>query len=499
FPSGGAPLFHLAGLFVHSLNVLLVYRILGLLVTERVKTLNKGNLFPAGAGALLFAIHPLQVEAVCWVTGMKDLLSAFFSLLALWQFGLFLHLSDQAVSSKLGFFKRMVLPFTSFHYLAATLSFFAALISKPNAVVLPGIAFLLSKMIQIKGKSVFSSVFPWGVLSIPFIFITKSLQPDSDLPFVTPILFRPVIASDAVTFYTLKILFPFNLGMDYGRTPEFVLQQNWVIFSSLVPLLLLWLAWKSEKERKYFVAALIFIAGMLPVSGLVPFAFQFFSTVADRYIYLAMLGPAIAVSFFLRGRKKARLILSLFLLLCLPLLSSGQAQNWKNDVELFAHASDVNSLSSFARYNLGVTYTGLKEYEKAEKSFLDALKVQPGFPDALNNLGEVYLKQGNASGAEKVFKRLLRRHPDFEKGLNNMGVALQRQGRGVEALPYFRKAVAVKPDYAKAHNNLGVLLVSSGDTEGALYHFKQALKYKPDYINALNNLNLLLSMKEKKR
>ena len=108
---------------------------------------------------------------------------------------------------------------------------------------------------------------------------------------------RPLIAGDAVAFYFYKLIFPWKLSLDYGRTPTYALQQPVIYFLWSIPCTLLILAWRFRKQRPHlFVALAIFLIALLPMLGLVTFHFQYYSTVADHYLYLPMLGVALALA-----------------------------------------------------------------------------------------------------------------------------------------------------------------------------------------------------------
>ncbi|MDH7570696.1 MAG: hypothetical protein QHJ73_14035, partial [Armatimonadota bacterium] len=272
--------FHTANLVVHLLNVLLAYSLLHRLVRKP---------WAAAAGAALFAIHPLQVEPVAWVPGFRDLVAAFFSLLAL---RLYVAMVDNPSATRRGIL-----------YPAAFVAFVLALLAKPGSAVVPFVALALHRWAL--GRPFLQGVrllWPWWIASLPPQLITRSEQ---SFATPTPVWARPFIAGDALAFYLGKLAWPVGLCADYGRTPEEVLGHAWGYLTWLAPAVLGVLVWRGRARRPMLLAAAaLFSLGLLPVLGFVPFIFQQFSTVADRYAYLALLGPAVALAWWLSTQRR---------------------------------------------------------------------------------------------------------------------------------------------------------------------------------------------------
>jgi len=274
--------FHRLNLLLHIGSVLVVYR-LGLLLLKQQAVPHYQTVLAATLGALVFGLHPLQVEAVAWVSGLRDLLCGWWAVLALWQYLAF-------VQSKPGG-KRVV------HYCLATGAFACALLSKPTAVVVPVMAALLA--IGGLGQcwpQTLRALGGWLLVALGWSIWTKNQQPDVALTFVAALWSRPLIALDAIAFYLSKLVWPVNLVPDYGRTPQLVLERGRGLIAAIVPLgigALLW-HWRLQCQGVWLAGG-VFLAGLAPMLGLVPFMFQAYSTVADRYVYLAMVGVALGV------------------------------------------------------------------------------------------------------------------------------------------------------------------------------------------------------------
>ncbi len=145
---------------------------------------------------------------------------------------------------------------------------------------------------------------------------------------------------------------PIWLRPDYGRSPESVLQQGWIYSTWVIPCGLIVFIWFLKERKSWFVAAGLFILGVLPVLGLIPFQFQSLSTVADSYLYLSMLCPSLALAWFLlHSRGRLATLVCVLILSLLGIRSSFQTWYWQDTIALFMHAMEVNANSSMAHNN----------------------------------------------------------------------------------------------------------------------------------------------------
>jgi hypothetical protein len=425
--------FHWANIVVHIAGVWVVFAIVRLLIEDTLA---------AAVGAAIFAVHPVQVEAVGWISGMKDLLAGALGLCAIWQY---------LIHAKTG--KR-------WRYPLATVLFVLALLSKPSAVAAPVIAVGLDWILVRRPlRRVMASIAPWLVLALAAAIVGKLSQPARFHALSVPIVARPLVAMDALAFYLYRLIYPVHLGIDYGRSPGFVLWRTpyyawwtWILPAGLAVLILV-------KRRKYpFLAAggLVFIAGVLPVLGLVRFDFQVASTVADHYLYVSMLGVALAGAalFHRLARHRQTIYVAGALMVALGTCSFLQATTWTTGMTLFTNAVLVNDRSWMAYVNLAVLAKDRGDLGTCMADARKAVEAGPDQPLTYTTLGGAQEALGDWQEAEKTYRLAIERLPDDPVGYANLASLLGDRGRPGEAIKLYERALELKPDYADAKKGL---------------------------------------------
>lgn len=437
--------FHLGSLFLHATCCVLMLLILRRLIQHDVAAL---------AGALLFAVHPLQVETVAWITETRGLLAAAFGLAAVWQY---LQFADESIDDSR---RRAV------HYLVASLTLLLALLSKPSAVAIPLIALVLDWGWYRRPLSqVVLAVLPWVLLAVGFSLGTAVVQRGAPIE-TAPLWARPLLALDALAHYIVKVVLPFRLGPDYGHTPSAAMQTNMWYAMGVLPLGLAYLAWTLPNRRVWLTALGAFVVALLPVLGLVPFDFQHISTVADRYVYLAMLGPALALAWFLvrYGSVLKYAVVSLVLVFW-GALSFVQTGYWENDLKLAIQALRVNGDSYTFQLNAGNALYRAEMFEEAIERYKRARELRVESEVSRYELIPLYyiarseFQLGNMPGAIENAELVLAERPDFAGGdvYVLLGQALLRAERNAEAREAFEKALAINPNSDGALNGLAKL------------------------------------------
>ncbi|MBC8102381.1 MAG: tetratricopeptide repeat protein [Cytophagales bacterium] len=506
--------FHTVSLLLHIANVLLVFALL--------RRVAGGRPWVAGAGALLFALHPVQVESVAWATGMNNLTSGFFGLLALCFYVAAADSSARTVRA------------ARLRYAAATLCFVLALLSKPTAAALPLVAAVLDwGALRRPPRRWFFLLAPWVALSLALIVVTRLISETSrnvDLA----LWVRPFIAGDALAYYLAKLVLPLRTSINVGRTPGIVLGHWWGYITWLFPAVLLAALWaaRGRLAHPYVTAFLLFIAAVLPTLGLIPFYGMALTTVADRYLYVAMLGPALALSWFLAPGKSAatrnamvRQVVALGVLAFCGVRTLAQIPTWKDTQTLSASMVRVNpddapSRTNFAitlaergrsaealphfraavrlkpgdavyRYHLGAALEDTGNPQEAVVFLREAVRLDPRFVVAQIRLGGALLKLRQNRDALGPLKAAVLLAPNDSAARYLLGVALSNQQRFVEAEAEFRRVLSLPAAMPRARVALGTMLAKQGRRQEAEQVYEEALRLAPDDAAAKQALKRL--------
>jgi tetratricopeptide (TPR) repeat protein len=516
-------IFHGANLLIHIVAALFAYQLLKTLVGRRG---------PAAVGSLLFLLHPVQVEPVAWVAGLKDVLCGMLSLLALWQYVVFAKASESEsppTASRLA-------------YVAATAAFILALLAKPSATTVPLCAAMIDRFLVGRSwKRIGIALLPWLILAAGCAVVAKTAQPVELPPDGGRLWARPLLAGAAIAFYLFKLIYPRWLAVQYHYSPMVLMAGKWIWFGWIIPATIATAVWLGRKRRPWLVAAGgIFVAATLPVLGLVPFQFERLSLVADHYLYVAMLGPAIVVAYWLsvaKGpRRKIGFALSAIVLVMLGIRTHLQTRYWRDTVTLFDHELAVNPFSeagfnSLAAYDMKFEHPQVDEQlarksirvqpeqeeayvtlagalfaehrvDEAIAMYRFALKNDPTNPIILNDLA-LALAPHEAPGAStrpdeaarldeaiRLCRRSLEINNESASTHRNLAVMLSRQGNMAEALRESEKAMQLDPNDAEAHTNLGFLLYFSGRKQEAAGQFNEALRLDPTSAKARQGMAL---------
>jgi cytochrome c-type biogenesis protein CcmH/NrfG len=470
---------HAANLLVHLAATLAAYQLLLRLCGRR---------WPAFAGAALFAIHPVQVEAVAWVTGMKDVLCGLFSLLALWQYVVFAQSSSEAEDGT----RRWI------YYACPTALLIAALLAKPSAVTVPILAAVLDRWILRRTwKAIARALLPWMAIVCVFVVIGVMTQ-HTPATYAGPLWARPIIAGDALAFYLYKIIFPLKLGVLYDEAPKTVLSHAWGWAVWTFPVAILVGAYLYRRRSSWLLASvgLLFVAP-LPVLGLVSFEFAQFSTVADRYIYVAMLGPAVAMTFLLRSGRGTKWLASLCAaaLFVLSVRSYGQTKTWSDSYALFSNAVSVNPRSAVAFVHLASNDSTLASAEMLARR---SIQLDPGQISGYLVLGNILQQEDKPFDEEQAYRRAMQNgsnDPDLLADL--AAVILENPGhdsedRLKEAKAVAHRSIAQRPSNPTPHLVIAAALDAQGDREGAIREAGTAIRLDPSNVRSHINLGRYL-------
>ena len=331
----------------------------------------------AGLGALIFALHPLQVSTISWVSLADNSLAAALGLMA-WRGYLSLYSLRRGED---------VVPKRTFAIFSTC--FVAALLAKSTLVILPVWVVAIDRIVlKRKWKEcVTPLLMVWVTLSIPIAVVAKFLQPTGEIPHVAPTWFRPIVALDALSFYVRKVIFPFGLAIDYGRTPlwlrEHYASEGWWA-AILVGICLV--TWRRKVGRSLRAILILFAVGILPVAGFIPFSYQTYSTVAGHYVYWSLI--AVAAGLVLQEwilLPKGFIALSLLVIAYFG-MSTYECSCWKNDATAFGRSLRANPNSFLVHNDLGVYYFAEKDYYRAAYHFQEAIRCAPERTPLYSNL-----------------------------------------------------------------------------------------------------------------
>ena len=517
--------YHLVNVLLHAAAAVVLWRVLRLL---RVPG--------AWLGAALWALHPVQVESVAWITEMKNTQSGLFFLLAV-LFFCRSRLADpeNGPKGRSGYYYSLTLVF-------ATL----ALASKSSTVVLPLILGLCAwwmdrgwrwrrNLFQLAPLLLLSVL--TGVVTVWTQKAEGAFDPDFALGFAG----RLAVAGKVVWFYAGKLLWPHPLIFIYPRWSVDAASLAAYGPTLAITGLMIALWWQRDRwARTAFFTLAYFVAALLPVLGLIDTYFWRYSFVGDHFQYLASMGPLALAGAGLHtglgalGKPPRWLMpgIGSLLLLTLSLLTWRQSALYQNDEVLWTTTLRYNPASWIAHNNLGIELDhqpgraaeAVVHYEEtlrlrpaharahynlaqdlakipdrqddAIAHYESALRIDPGLGWAHQNLA-VLLAARPARQAEAIahYEQALRLMPESVETHYDLAIELGKlSGREAEAIAHYRAALRLRPGFAEAHNNLALVLVNQpgGATEAAV-HFEAALRLRPDWDEAHNNYAGLLS------
>jgi len=400
--------FHAVNLLVHTANVVLVYAIARRLLEARRAP---AAALLAACGALLFAVHPLRVETVAWVTAMKDLLSTFFALLAVFVY-------FRPAGPRLG---------PARHVPPGTLWYVLALLAKPALVTLPLVVMVLD--VALRGtawRAAVRGAWLWLLMAVPFALLTRYAQPTSMIVSIPPLWFRPFIAADALHFYLVKLVAPLDLAPVYARTPAWLQESGAWRWTWMTPAALAaaagWLAWRRRQLVPLGLLA-AFVLALAPVLGIIPYLGYNLSVVADHYLYFPSLLVSLAVSLALaEARPRARtagLALVPAAAAVLAALTMAYLPTWRDDATLLPHAVERAPRTSLLRMNYGEYLYSAGDYEASLAQFRAAAEILP-HPDIYNNIGAALVALRRYEEARTAFEQSLAMNPADEEVQENL-------------------------------------------------------------------------------
>jgi Flp pilus assembly protein TadD len=447
--------YHLQNVALHALNAVLVF-----FLARRVFALagvsadvQSTDVWPSALAALVFAVHPLRVESVAWITERRDMLSLFFYL-----------------TSALSYLRFVGTVERPRRWYAASLALFAiSLLSKATSMTLPGALLVLNvyPLRRIAGRAgyatpsakvVITELIPFGLLAAVAAGISIfALHPPAQL---TPGQ-KLAVSAYSLAFYAWKTIWPTALAPLYEMPPLVdPLATRYVVSYGVVAAIAV-VAWLVRRRWPGVTAGIaVAFLTILPMLGVVQNGPQI---AADRYTYhvAPVLGLLIGAAWDRwRGPPLAlRIAVAAGVMAALGVATWRQSGYWRTSELLWGRVLAVDSTSSIAQIAMG----------------------------------DLLIAQGRASEAAFHYGRGVVLDPGYAEGHNNLGVALARDGRFAEAIEHYRQAIAIDSAYADAYNNWGIALARTNDVAGAIEKYETSIRFNPRNADALVNLgNALL-------
>jgi tetratricopeptide (TPR) repeat protein len=468
---------HLINILLHTGCALLLVKIL-----RRLEV-------PGGwLAAAIFALHPMEVESVAWISELKNTLSGVCCLGAA-----LVYLNFDRDRKRTD-------------YAGALGLFILGLMAKTVIATLPAallVVFWWKRGVLSSKRDVLPLLpfFAVGIASGLFTaWMERKFVGAEGSEFDFSLVERCLIAGRAFWFYLGKLFWPANLVFIY---PRWNVSQAvwWQYLFPATALLLLAGCWLLRRRARGPLVGLLFFAGTLfPALGffnVYPFRYSF---VADHFQYLAGIGPivlaatgmTIAFGFLERRKPFLKPVLCGGLLVTLGVLTWQQCGMYANIETLWRTTLDRNSNSFMAHLNLGIVLAQKGSVDEAITQFQKTLEIKPDYAKAHNNLGLALLQKGSVDEAVTRFQKAIEIKPDYAEACYNLGNALIKEGNVDEAIIHYQKALQIKPDYAEASYNLGNALIQKGSVDEAITHYQRAIEIKPDYAEAHNNLGKTL-------
>jgi len=472
--------YRLTNLFLHIGTVVLLWRVLGRLAIPG-----------ATLAALLFAVHPVNVETVAWIAQRKSLLALLFSLLsALWYLD-----ADKRSPRSTG---------VDAAYGLSLFAFVLAMLSKVSAAVVPPLLLVLVGWRRPSRKSDLIRITPFFVVLGVLLWVNLWFRTHgADIPApAVGLVERLLGAAAAVWFYLWKAVLPLNLIFIYPEWEVRAAQLSWWIplaAAATVTAILWW--YRHSWSRAPLFSWIFFGIALAPVLGFTNVGASEPLLLADHYQHTALLA-VVTLSAAAWATWQRRLVpparwlpntVAAAIVLAFMLLAGWQSRLYADPIVLYRDTLARNPAAWRAHNNLAVALDGIGQIDAAIAHYQQTLRLRPDYADAHNNLGTALTKLGQREEALQAYEHAVRLKPDFPEAHYNLGSALAAAGRADEALASYQQAVRHKPAFPEAHFKIGRLLAQAQRLPEAIAAYEEALRLRPDFREARNNLAILRS------
>jgi protein O-mannosyl-transferase len=448
-----------------------------------------GALGPSAFVAALFAVHPLHVESVAWISERKDVLSAFFWFASLWAYARFARERHRS------------------HYALLIVTFVLGLMSKPMVATLPLILLLLDawplarfsgnhrtmrvgwQLIREKLPLVIAAAVTMGL-----VFAAQNqIGAVADFERV-PLSLRLENATVVAVTYVGKLFWPTGLAAFYpypsALSPGLVIACALVLLTLTAAALLMF-----RRVPAVTIGWFWYLITILPVLGIVQVGGH---QMADRFTYIPFVGLFAAVAWGMHAVLNAARIppavatsLAIAVVVVSAIDARAQTLHWRDGVTLWEHAAHVTRDNARAYANLGVALARDRQFARAIVEYRHALEIEPADATSHNNLALALVEQGGQTAALGHYREAVRLKPDYGNAHNNLANLLSEMGQQYEALTHHREAIRLNPDDPLPVINLAITLAQMGRLDEAIQHLQSAVKLNPSDARARQLLSEL--------
>lgn len=484
---------HWTSVIIHIINVVLLFLLIYAMT---------GALWCSAFVAALFAIHPINVESVAWISERKNVLSTFFWMLTMlcyvwyaWVPGWtrYLMMFFCLVLGLMSKTMLVTLPFVLLLIDFWPLNRLKILNQNEQGFSYPGIK-------KVKLSFLLLEKIPLFITSAFFAWITMHAQKTVNAfsnPEVMPLFKRVANAIVAYCLYIKKLFWPTDLAIFYPI--DFI--PTWKIFLAASFLIILTIfAFRYCKKYPYIIVGWLWYLGtMIPVIGLIQVGRQ---SMADRYAYIPFIGLfiilAFAISHFSSKLKRFRMYFfsaMIFFIIIMTGSSFIRISMWQNTKTLFEDALRINPRNSFAYNILGLEEANKGHYEKALQYYHISIKINPNNDQAYNNAGNVFLTLGKYPYAYNYYRKAIMINDRQAMAYYNLGVLYAINNMNDNAVVLFKKSLSITPQYNDTYVSLGITLLKMGNIKDAMYYFNKVLSLDDNNVAAKNGLKECMEKK----
>jgi tetratricopeptide (TPR) repeat protein len=487
--------YHISSLLLHSINVILVYWLMNLIQRSKFSSLIAG---------LIFATHPVLTEAVNCVSFNEDLLTTLFFLLSL-----SLYIKSKAADKTLG------IPLC----ILSLLAFLLALLSKEMAITLPGMIVLYDltftdaeneKILSMRSVKILKNGIPYysGFMAISLFYLylrfhifynQKELSVHSYGSFLERLLFLP-----QQIFGFIKIAFyPLNLSAHYVFSyPKSFFEISNILAILFFSGLVVASFFIVKKSKVTFFGIWWFFIALFPVSNII----EIFNPIADRYLYLPLIGFCMVMSIFITDIlprilsprinrfNTLKLLIVVGLLIFYSAITVTRNNDWKDNFTLFSKTLENSPDSPIAHGGLGLAYQEQGRLEDAIREFKKTIELMPGLYKAYFSLAYAYEKQGLIDEAIHNYMKVVEINPNYVDAYYNLANLFIKRGLLTQAAGAYTKIIKLEPKDFEARNNLGVVYAMQGKLDAAIQEWEQVLKIDPKNQKAIDNIEKARNM-----